>query len=193
MFVKDFSIRIVRFLMPCLLALVLFFSYQLLRGDHWQAAFAAFDDGFQYASLTYSDPDTNVVDKEKRGDLPSFGNRNLSGKRYAYNQLRRDMDYLLAMKGDHVQALFDRPELVRSELPTIIWQYRDEHCVLDIYFSVKNSDDVAQAEVMHYELRPRNRRAIQGVTPSRCVKSLAYQDNPLSILNVGAIYKASLE
>ncbi len=82
--------------------------------------------------------------------------------------VRSNHDNLLRMVGADVSALMDAPELVRADLPTVIWQYRKNNCVLDVYFA-SSSSDVSGAPVVHYEARLRDDGALDGAS---CVSEM---------------------
>lgn len=93
---------------------------------------------------------------------------------------------LLKVTARDVRALLSEPELVRAELPTTVWQYRTDTCVLDIYFQAQSADDPA-APVVHYEMRGREKQTQHA--RANCIKSLIHQRSGLRMVDVTAIYK----
>ena len=111
-------------------------------------------------------------------------------KRALRSRLQENSDAILALNGHDIAQIFDEPALVRRDMPTTIWQYRNDECVLDVYFTSGESGDVSQADVVHYEMRDRQ---ASGKKPkaSSCLGSLASNDSVLSLINVDAFYKVS--
>lgn len=81
-----------------------------------------------------------------------------SQKRYLLTSLSARPDHILKVMGKDVQAVFRSPELIRQDLPTIIWQYRSKSCVLDVYFTAQDEDPLF-SPVVHYEFRQRDAKA----------------------------------
>jgi hypothetical protein len=46
----------------------------------------------------------------------------------------RDPGVLIGLDPDGVEAMLGPPDLRRDEAPAALWQYRNEACVLDLYF-----------------------------------------------------------
>lgn len=76
-------------------------------------------------------------------------------------------DNLLKMTGGDVLKLFSSPQLSWHEAPTVFWQYKTDHCILDIYMA-SMSEEVEHAPVVHYEQRSR----IQGVSSLACAQEI---------------------
>lgn len=159
------------FFIACAVAVTVFVAYQSFFGaEHSQA----------YASLGSDDvPGERMV------------NYKPARKRILRSRLRDDADHILELKGHDIAQLFDAPELVRRDLPTTIWQYRNDACVMDVYFTVGQSGDVARSDVVHYELRGRDARASKPLDISSCVGDLLPNVSMMSLINIDAIYKAS--
>ncbi|MFK7839085.1 MAG: hypothetical protein AB8B83_02040 [Bdellovibrionales bacterium] len=111
-------------------------------------------------------------------------------KRHLSAQLRQNNDQILSLSGHDVFQIFDRPELVRKDLPTTVWQYRNELCVMDVYFTVDRAEDVARTNVAHYELRARNSREREGVKLNECMQGLVANDTMISLIDINSIFKA---
>lgn len=69
--------------------------------------------------------------------------------------VRSNPDNILRMVGRDISVLLEEPELVRADFPTVVWQYRKDNCVLDVYFA-SSAEDVLDAPVVHYEARYRD-------------------------------------
>lgn len=109
--------------------------------------------------------------------------------RYIQRALNARHDNLYKLQGASVRAAFNEPELVRSDIPTTVWQYRNQACVLDIYFKSDDAD-VTYAPVVHYEVR--NRANGDDVSPAdidTCLKSMLPASSGAAILNVSSFYK----
>jgi hypothetical protein len=99
-------------------------------------------------------------------------------------------DRILKLSGRDVYEILDQPELVRRDLPTVVWQYRNESCVLDVYFKA-SGDDVLAEPVVHYEVRGRS--AVAQVAPRSCLSSLVKSSrSAFNVLDARAFYKSSL-
>ena len=168
-----FDTKRIHFLIACIVALSVFMAYQgIYGGDHNQA----------YASLS----DDGVDGREAR-----LVNYKPARKRLLSSRLRDDAENILDLKGHDIAQIFDAPELVRRELPTTIWQYRNEKCVMDVYFTVGRKGDVSRANVAHYEVRGRDTRAKKDIQVSDCVEDLVAHDSMISLIDVNAIFKAN--
>jgi len=158
------------FILACLLALLAFAGYQSFYGGDRNQAFASLSEGdLQNGMVNY---------KPAR-------------KRQLSSRLRKDMDQIFGLKGHDVIQIFDKPELVRRDLPTTIWQYRNDACVMDVYFTVGRADSVSDANVAHYEIRKRDTRAEQDVEASDCVQDLIANDTMISLIDIKSVFKAS--
>ncbi len=111
-------------------------------------------------------------------------------KRYIQRALLARHDNLYKMDGASLRAVLENPGLVRADLPTVVWQYRNEACVLDVYFKVKNEQDKADLEpVAYYEMRSR-RIDEAHVDEQACLASLMPPANAPRMLGVNSIYKS---
>lgn len=158
------------FFIACAFAVAVFVVYQSFYGTkHSQA----------YASLGAQDA---------KGELYNY---KPARKRILRSRLKMDSDGLLELTGHDVMQIFAKPELVRRDVPTTIWQYRNDTCVLDVYFTVGRSADVARSDVVHYEVRGRDTRSKTPFDASACVQGLLANDTMMSLINVDAVYKTS--
>jgi len=167
--------KTVSFLIACVIALGIFVAYQSFYGGENNQA---------YASLS----EEELVNG--RGVLVNY---KPARKRQLSSRLRNDADNIFDLKGHDIAQVFDAPELVRRDLPTTIWQYRNAHCVMDVYFTVGRKDDVARANVAHYEVRRRDVRSQDALSVSDCMGELIAHDTMISLINVDAIFKSSEE
>ena len=92
-------------------------------------------------------------------------------RRNLLKRISRKSDSLLKMTGEDLLATLDAPELVRAELPTVVWQYRSVSCVLDVYLA-SMYEDAAHAPVVHYEMRARTKDVKDGEVKKDCIGSL---------------------
>jgi hypothetical protein len=84
--------------------------------------------------------------------------------------VRSNPDNFMLMDGADVVKALDQPELTWGEFPGVIWQYRTDDCVVDIYFAAMQ-DDVSEAPVIHYEARSRDGK-VEAIDANECVASL---------------------
>lgn len=111
-------------------------------------------------------------------------------KRYMQKALTARADNLGKMHGATVLAALSEPSLIRSDLPTVIWQYRSSLCVLDVYFK-SEKEDVVLAPVIHYEIRSRAAdENEEQPDEKRCIKSLIPSMGMAHFLNVSTFYKS---
>ena len=158
-----------QFVIACAFALVGFAIYVSLSGEERNQAHASLNDG------------------EGMGEMVNY---KPARKRHLSARLRQDVDQILDLKGHDIVQIFDEPELVRSELPTTIWQYRNDSCVMDVYFTVENINDVARSNVAHYEVRKRDTRDDGNLAVDDCMQDLIAHDTMISLIDINAIFKA---
>jgi len=119
------------------------------------------------------------------------------GARYSALQKRAirravmvDADELMGLNGRDVRAVLNQPELVRRDLPTVVWQYRNEACVLDVYFTTASAK-ASKAPVAHYEVRARQKGVADEDIGAVCVQSLIRERAGQNFVNLDALYKAN--
>lgn len=103
-------------------------------------------------------------------------------------EFRRNPEAVLGLTGQDVRATLNEPELVRRDAPTIVWQYRNEDCILDLYFTT-SKNDAAAAPVIYYEMRSREENSASGASSQECASSLVSAQSGPSLINVSAFYK----
>ena len=153
----------------CVLSIAVFIAYQSLYGSKSSQA---------YASLS------------AEGAGQTLLNYKPARKRILRSRLRRDADAMLDLTGHDIAQIFDAPELVRRDVPTTIWQYRNDACVLDVYFTVGESGEVSRSDVVHYEIRERDSRSTKALDISSCISNLLSNDTMISLIDVNAALKA---
>jgi hypothetical protein len=113
-------------------------------------------------------------------------------KRYMQKALMARADNLVKMHGATVSAALGEASLIRADLPTVVWQYRSNICVLDIFFKAE-SEDVVLSPVIHYEIRSREMSEGASSTQTddrRCIRSLIPSSGMARLLNVNTFYKS---
>jgi hypothetical protein len=164
MYTKYFS-----FLMACFAVVFVFAVYSSLKtSDN-----TAFASGVMGSGLH----NNSVSDLQKIRALRS--------------SISESPENVLDIYGRDVFSLFAEPELVRRDAPTTVWQYRNESCVLDLYFTTQKKEAFA-APVVHYEVRMRDGGA-EDVSPQlqkACVRSLARANAGFTAVKLNSIYKA---
>lgn len=98
-----------------------------------------------------------------KGDMMRYARAVQSG-------VAREPDLLTSLKGEDIRLILAAPEMERVDGPTTVWQYRTASCVLDVYFTVPDTNAVDDASVTHYEVR--GRELGQGADATGCMKSL---------------------
>ncbi|MCB9983344.1 MAG: hypothetical protein H6861_06695 [Rhodospirillales bacterium] len=99
-------------------------------------------------------------------------------------------EYLLSLKGADVRAVLDQPELVRRDLPTVVWQYRNEFCVLDVYFMAASAK-VSVSPVVHYEIRARQKDVRDEDVQGRCLESMVRAQAGARFVSLDGFYKSN--
>ncbi len=95
---------------------------------------------------------------------------------------------VLRLKGRDIVEALKAPGLIRKDLPTVIWQYRSDQCVLDVFFKT-SSGEVESARPAHYELRMRDGREDQE-SVAACMKNIARHKTGLRMVDLKSVYKA---
>jgi hypothetical protein len=107
--------------------------------------------------------------------------------------LRKSLSYnpetILYMTGQDLRAALSEPGLVRRDAPVIVWQYRTERCVLDVYFETE-SEDAGLSSVSHFEARSREDAATKSEPYENCARDIIREQGGWRMVDVGAIYKA---
>ena len=102
-------------------------------------------------------------------------------------------DRMLKVTGRDIHTLLLEPELIRQDKPTIIWQYRNSRCVLDVFFKSQDGDAM-KADVVHYEARARDKKlenmTLTPVQQQECVRFLINEKQRPRMVDVGHILKA---
>lgn len=96
---------------------------------------------------------------------------------------------ILDVSGRELMAVLDAPELVRTDKPTTIWQYRNAFCVLDIYFTTQDKTAL-RAPAVHYEVRARGKDTPDSAVQNRCVRDLVRAHAGVNLVKVSQFYKA---
>ncbi len=132
---------------------------------------------------------SNVMGSAFKDGQTSYGQ--VEERRALRKSISVNPDSLLDVYGRDVFEVFDKPEMVRRDAPTTVWQYRNETCVLDLYFTTAK-DSAMAAPVVHYEVRLRDGGAgEQAAMGQKCVKSLARAHAGFGLVNFNAMYKAN--
>ena len=152
---------------------LVFVAYQNFFGGEKSQAYASLEAGTFQNGVTY--------------------NYKPAVKRVLRSRIKSDDGALLAMNGSDIKQIFDTPELVRRDLPTVIWQYRNDGCVLDVYFTAGDNGDVSQSDVIHYEIRNRSGSVDVGANAdnTECLHDMVGSTSVFSLLDVNAFYKVS--
>ena len=139
------------------------------------------DDGVAYASSG------TVMAREIRdgAGIPSDRLREIR------QNVSMDSSKLLDVTGREIYAVFSHPELIRTDSPTTIWQYRNSFCVLDVYFTTRDKTAL-RAPAVHYEVRARGKGVADEAVQGRCVRDLVRANSGMNLLNVNALYKKSI-
>ncbi len=102
--------------------------------------------------------------------------------------VRSNPDSLLRMSGQDIALVLNEPELVRQDYPTVVWQYRGDNCVLDVYFA-SMEEDVSEAPIVHYEIRSREKNMEDEAVFKGCIGKLMRPGKGFSMAKASSFYK----
>ncbi len=111
-------------------------------------------------------------------------------KRSIRRAVMSNADEFMSLNGRDVRAVLNQPELIRRDLPTVVWQYRNDACVLDVYFTTASAK-AAKAPVAYYEVRARQKGVADEDVQGICVESLIRERAGQNLVNLEALYKAN--
>lgn len=111
------------------------------------------------------------------------------GRNQISEEISHDPQSLIGVNGAQMRGILNAPQLVRRESPTVIWQYRSETCVLDLYFQSAKKD-VSLSPIKHFEIRARQKGVSDEAVQESCVPELIKAQNGFQMVGVNAFYKA---
>ncbi|MEZ5813137.1 MAG: hypothetical protein R3E13_00180 [Alphaproteobacteria bacterium] len=111
-------------------------------------------------------------------------------KRSIRRAMISDVNELMNLTGGEVRAVLNQPELIRRDLPTVIWQYRNKSCVLDVYYTTAGAKKVNKTPVAHYEIRARQKGVADEDVRESCLPSLIRARAGNNFVNLDGFYKA---
>ena len=124
----------------------------------------------------------------------AFASVHSGGAAYSQSQERRilravslDYDNIGKLDGHGVRVVLDEPDMVRADLPTVLWQYRTERCVRDVHFR-SDERDAENAPVIHYETRSRD--SSDDIAQEECLSSFIPRTYGPRMVSVSAFYKS---
>ncbi len=138
-----------------------------------------------------------MIKRDALASSTSFGGRmivedgrySLPQKRMIRQKILRNHEELFNLTGAEIRAVLDQPELVRRDAPTIVWQYRNEACVVDLYFTTPSAKAL-KAPVVHFEARPRHDEVTEEYANDNCVSNLVRDTTPSRFVSFESIYKS---
>ncbi len=92
--------------------------------------------------------------------------------RVVKDSITEDPALIASLRQQDIELALAKPDLVRVDGQTQVWQYRTQSCVLDIYWRGK---DVTSKSASHYEFRARQNGDMQNqdeAAPWHCVQSI---------------------
>jgi hypothetical protein len=111
-------------------------------------------------------------------------------KRELRQKMSASSNNILDLSGQEILSVFSQPELIRTDAPTTIWQYRTASCVLDIYYTTRDQTAL-RAPVVHYEIRAREKGVADEAVKETCVRDLVRVNAGVNLVNINAVYKAN--
>lgn len=122
------------------------------------------------------------------GEIADAADVPKSYRRQLMRSLYKDSENLYQLSHYEAQSVFGTSEFIRRDDPTVIWQYRTDACVLDIYFRAQNPG--ALGKIVHYEMR--SRRDGDALDDGDCMASLLKKNSGPQMVSVNAFYKSVL-
>ncbi len=104
--------------------------------------------------------------------------------------LSADSQKLLDQPGYFIQAVLSKPEMIRRDAPTVVWQYRNASCVLDIYYTTQRRDAM-KSPVVHYEIRARGKGVRDEDVKRSCVRDLVRAHAGVNPVRFESFYRQS--
>jgi hypothetical protein len=83
--------------------------------------------------------------------------------------ITNDPGRILELTGAELSGVFRMPALERRDLPSVVWQYVNGDCVLDVYFQADKDGSVLNSHAAHFEMRNRDG---EDAETSACLHSL---------------------
>ncbi len=74
----------------------------------------------------------------------------------AFSEEERDPSRLLDLRRHDLSTILGKPAFIRRDMSAVVWQYRTDACVLDLFLYEFNQD----LAVTYYEFRPRRDRVL---------------------------------
>ena len=167
-FKENMNKRYASFISACGLVVTAFLAVQFLSADDHQAMASSAVGGRM---------------------IVEDGRYSMSQKRVLRQAILANADSLLDMRGSEIRAVLDQPELVRRDMPTVVWQYRNDLCVMDVYFTA-GQNKVLDSPVVHYEARARHDAITDDYAQAICVDRLVRDNAPRRFVSFEAIYKS---
>lgn len=111
-------------------------------------------------------------------------------RRELRHAISADSKNLLDQPGYFIQAVLSKPEMVRRDEPTVVWQYRNASCVLDLYYTTQRKDAL-EAPVVHYEIRAREKGVRDEDVRKSCVRDLVRAHAGVNPVRFESFYRQS--
>lgn len=87
--------------------------------------------------------------------------------------IKKDPEYILQAKARDIQEIFKTPRLSRVDNPSLIWHYKSEQCIMDVYFSTQDDqENPSLLPVRYVEFRDSLGQNLDLVQQESCVKGL---------------------
>ena len=121
----------------------------------------------QHNGLSFADASSSDFAGMSKGEL----------MQHAYelqNITAEKPDALTDLAAREVSLMLAEPDLERKDLPSVVWQYRSQSCVLDVYYTVEG--EIQTSQVQHFEFRERElitkKNNDESVVAWNCLQSL---------------------
>ncbi len=148
-------------------------------------------------AMPASAPALSIVPEANASATPGNGTDALAAysngqRRHIRRAVLSEPQNLKKLHGLSILAALDKPEIIRKDLPAVVWQYRNNGCVLDVYFKSKDGK-TESAPVVHYEVR--NQAAENDNTPDArtCLRGIMDAHAGTQMVGVSTFYKSYIQ
>lgn len=101
-------------------------------------------------------------------------------------------DAMIGISARDLHVLFGNSDFIRYEGRSMLWQYKNDNCVLDIFFETREGKTQDMAPAAYYEIRSASGDA-DDVDKSACIRDLINASVGPYMVNVRTFYKSVME
>lgn len=101
-------------------------------------------------------------------------------------------DAMIGISARDLHVLFGNSDFIRYEGRSMLWQYKNDSCVLDIFFETREGKSQDMAPAAYYEIRPAASDSGEVDKPS-CIRDLLNASAGPYMVGVRTFYKSVME